>query len=132
MTEKEMLKVIDEMMLSRPKYVRGDKDCEWWLRHLFALDGVELEENVFAASKEFTLVEPPLQIMDVVVFRNDARETVSNLTEARHVGVMINDREFTHFSQELGIAKCEIARSVYAFSLSHAARHKKYAASVGQ
>lgn len=117
-----MLKVIDEMMLSQPKYVRGKCDCEWWVRHLFNLDGIDLDSDVHKASKEFELVKPPYRIMDIAVFRNDG-----SLVDDRHVGVMINGREFTHFSEQLGIAKVEITRPEYEYRLSHVGRHRKYA-----
>lgn len=130
MTKERLLKEIDEQMRKRVQY-GPNMDCQWWVRHLYRLDGFEFPESVYLASKEFVIVKGVPRIMDIVVFRNSGGKSLKGLMTTRHVGVMIDEREFTHFSLVTGIAKHEIDRLIWSRALSHVARHRKYAAEIG-
>jgi cell wall-associated NlpC family hydrolase len=98
------------------------KSCLAFVRYGFGLFGIELPENVYEASKDFSLVEGRAQFMDIVVFNSIGTEY------KRHAGLMLDSRWMIHFSKSSGgVARAEITRDQWRFDLLYIGRHKAFA-----
>lgn len=116
----ELIMEIDRLIRNAVPYKIGGRnpaegfDCEGYVRYLFTLCRIELHDNIYAASKEFKVIIPPYQFLDVAVMRCDGPLD-------RHLALFVDRSWLTHCSV-IGISKIPLNRAKW--EISHVARHR--------
>lgn len=94
-----------------------EHDCYWLVRHFFALEGYEIDADIFKAMKHFSLADRPARYLDIVYFKTPDHSH-------HHVGVMIDDRYAVQTSEIRGVSRIDVYRSPWAEMFTGLYRHK--------
>lgn len=94
-----------------------EHDCYWFVRHFFALEGYDIDPDVYKAFKDFRPVDRPARYLDIAYFK-----TPDHLHH--HVGVMIDDRYAVQTSEIRGVSRIDVYRSPWAEMFVSLYRHK--------
>lgn len=94
-----------------------EHDCYWLVRHFFALEGYEVDPDIYKAVKDFRQVERPARYLDIAYFK-----TLDPLR--RHVAVMLDDRYAIQSGPTTNVARIDVYRSPWQEMLTGLYRHK--------